>query len=580
MKAIQRVVAVVLVAGLSFVSNAADFPAWGKKAAITFSGYTGTETLTNFPALVVLGSDTIGGFTYAECLEGGADLRFSDSLGTVELPYEIERWNPAGRSLVWVRVPELVDAGTSITAYWNRAGQTAPDYTTNGTVWANGYVAVYHLGGSESTLSDSSPLLNPAAQYGVVQQGAVGAVGEAVGWPDGNNDWLQAPDRSELDGMGQLTLQCWMYDTQNDVQPRGLISKRTSSSIRSYYLFKYTNRNLFFQIGGAGGEFSNTVTDANRWYFVTATYDKNLASNRMKVYLDGLYKSARNEASGNVPVTAAGLYLGILNASYGNAWKGRLDEVRVSNVTRSPNWIQADYLTMISNTVFQTYGEAQGAVPGMPSITVGVATNITASSAWLCGNLVSTGASATAAVAYWGATDAGTNAANWVSSATRAAPQAPGEFSIQATGLAADSTYYFRVAASNGAGVAWSYYGGNFITGELALTKTSDADEATLTPGVFTVSRPGTATNEALSVSYAQTGGTADPGVDYAPLGGTVTIPAGDASAAIAVTPLKNYGLMSDTTLELSLTGTRMRVCRSLRVRPRVSPSRRQLAAR
>ena len=54
MKAIQRVVAVVLVAGLSFVSNAADFPAWGKKAAITFSGYTGTETLTNFPALVVL----------------------------------------------------------------------------------------------------------------------------------------------------------------------------------------------------------------------------------------------------------------------------------------------------------------------------------------------------------------------------------------------------------------------------------------------------------------------------------------------------------------------------------------------
>ena len=54
MKAIQRVAAVALVAGFSYVAAAADFSAWGKKAEIAFSGYTGSETLTNFPALVVL----------------------------------------------------------------------------------------------------------------------------------------------------------------------------------------------------------------------------------------------------------------------------------------------------------------------------------------------------------------------------------------------------------------------------------------------------------------------------------------------------------------------------------------------
>ena len=112
--------------------HALDFGDWGRKAEITFSGYKGTETLTNFPALVVLGPGTITGFAYDDSPDGGADLRFSDSTGLVELPYEIEQWNPAGKSYVWVRIPELVDANTSIWAYWNRAGQTAPDYTTNG----------------------------------------------------------------------------------------------------------------------------------------------------------------------------------------------------------------------------------------------------------------------------------------------------------------------------------------------------------------------------------------------------------------------------------------------------------------
>ena len=116
MKAIQRAAAIVLVAGLSCLATAADFSSWGKKAEIAFSGYNGSETLTNFPALVVLGSDTVTGFAYADSPDGGADLRFADSTGTVELPYEIEQWNPSGKSYVWVRVPELVDANTSIWA--------------------------------------------------------------------------------------------------------------------------------------------------------------------------------------------------------------------------------------------------------------------------------------------------------------------------------------------------------------------------------------------------------------------------------------------------------------------------------
>ena len=61
MKTIKTFVGVAFSAGFCLIAGADDFSAWGRKAQITFSGYTGAETLTNFPALVVLGSGTISG---------------------------------------------------------------------------------------------------------------------------------------------------------------------------------------------------------------------------------------------------------------------------------------------------------------------------------------------------------------------------------------------------------------------------------------------------------------------------------------------------------------------------------------
>ena len=67
---------------------------------ITFSGYNRAETLTNFPALVVL-SESITNFVYGDFLApGDADLRFTDATGTADLNYEIEKWDTGGNSYV------------------------------------------------------------------------------------------------------------------------------------------------------------------------------------------------------------------------------------------------------------------------------------------------------------------------------------------------------------------------------------------------------------------------------------------------------------------------------------------------
>ena len=84
------------------------------------------------------------------------------------------------------------------------------------------------------------------------------------------------------------------------------------------------------------------------------------------------------------------------------------------------------------------------------------------------------------------------------------------------------------------------------------LPTANAADPATA--GTFTVEREGDLT-EALVVNY-QVGGSAVPGTDYSALSGTVTIPAGQASTTVSVTPVEDPSVYGNQTVTLSLTNT------------------------
>ena len=93
----------------------------------------------------------------------------------------------------------------------------------------------------------------------------------------------------------------------------------------------------------------------------------------------------------------------------------------------------------------------------------------------------------------------------------------------------------------------------NVPTVTLAMTQ-NYASETDLGAGLFTLTRSGTGpalTANALSVYYT-IGGTAVSGVDYAALSGVATIPAGQTSATIPVTPLGDTMSVSDATVSLA----------------------------
>lgn len=546
MKYMRYLVALPITFAMMFMASAetVDLSIWSNKAKITFSGYAGTETLTNFPALVMLGSTTIDGFTFADCLADGADLRFTDGTGAVELPYEIERWDGQQDAIVWVQVPELADNYTSIWAYWGNEIAETPAYTLDGSTWDSTFAAVWHM--STRDCPDSSGNGNHATAVGSGVAVTAGCAGDGL---DLGGGYLTVPNSTSL-SFASPTI-----TVSGVVRPASIGAEtvlfRKDDHFQAGMMSTTSLRHLLRTSGNTGWTANNDTeytTPLNTWTQHGFSYSNGTG---LQYYANGKTIGQPKNVTGNVNPSSSILGLGA-NGGGANRLNGALDEIRIENVARSPSWIEAFWENMTQNSTFQSYSPAESASADIPQIATLVATNVTTSTAWLCGNLVSTGSTDTATTVYWGTSDGGDNAAAWSYYTTLTAPQSKGGFSFQATGLAADSTYYSRMAASNESGVVWAPSSTSFITGEISIQKTADAAEEGLAPGAFTISRPASCAADPTTVFYS-VGGTAAEDVDYVALPGSVTLPAGEASVSIAVTPINNWAVQEDTTVTLTI---------------------------
>jgi hypothetical protein len=334
-------------------AGAANFSSWQQNLQITFSGYTQPETLTNFPALVVLANGLDGGeFQYSQfASSSGGDLRFSDSTQTNELNYEIEIWNTNGNSYVWVQVPAL-SSNSYICAYWGNTNQTTPPaYTTNGATWSSGFATVYHMnqtsGGTvyDSTANHNNGGFNSSGGYSWTNNGAADG---CVQFPaSGANSGITAGGSSI-----SWSVSAWFM---------GLLP---TSSQRTLYLDQNGNdinigggSSVVECYGGYGQHVSSpnvTITPAsssNQWQQLTAV---GTGGNTL-IYVNGVYGgTCATEGSGSTRSIGfdSSLWQG------GRQWATSLDEFRIESAARSANWVWASYMTMASNSVFSSYGAA------------------------------------------------------------------------------------------------------------------------------------------------------------------------------------------------------------------------------
>jgi hypothetical protein len=326
-------------------------PIWSNRThrmKIGFPGYTPRDPLEDFPVPVRF-TEALPGFSYSQMGSAtGGDLRFADHTGTNALIHEIEKWNPAGESVVWVRVPEL-SGSTFIWAYWGNATETDPPAGSTA-VWAD-HELVLHLAQSAGTAPlDSSPqgrtLSFPGiAMYSWNQPGAI----------DGslalNSRFTTIQDSAGI-ALGEgWTLSLWFRELWDNSRQRVL------AELAEYHrpaVLPVSTSDLGTYTHGIG------FTDSGYDLAVPAAQWQHLAvvgeGNTTTYYLNGspVAQCVTNRVGGTLK-SLGNRFGGILQESFA---KG-LDELRVENAARGSNWVWACYQSQRADGGFASLAAAE-----------------------------------------------------------------------------------------------------------------------------------------------------------------------------------------------------------------------------
>ncbi|MBD3391516.1 MAG: DUF2341 domain-containing protein [Chitinivibrionales bacterium] len=340
---ITAIAVIILSRAYAATASSRAYPQWGHQRAIylntTPSGANIEETVVDFPVLVRL---TDLNFEFSQARSDGADIRFSKADGT-PLAYEIERWNDGVAAEVWVLVDTIWGRGvTEIAVHWGNG--SAQDSSRPASVFstANGFVGVWHLGESASG-KGTQGLYKDATANGYDGDDSVSATGTGGLIANGNEIDTAGRDAITVPGLpsadwSNVTVSAWVrLDNQDgwkafvdfgyDATDGFTIGRTTGGGSVFKAKLSVIGRQEVF------GE--PLTTDGATWHYVAGTY----GNDTMLMYDNGDTTGAR-WGEGSVIEGATGpLYIGGRDDSWASI-RGLIDEVRVSDVARSPAWIK------------------------------------------------------------------------------------------------------------------------------------------------------------------------------------------------------------------------------------------------
>jgi len=168
---------------------------------------------------------------------------------------------------------------------------------------------------------------------------------------DGSNDYVEVPDSASLDITDKITIDAWIRPTAFSNQYPGIVCKWDWSGTnpqRSYSLYLTGYNKVWFMLSNDAlwhDEYSlqsSTVLSTDTWYYIAGVYNGSV----MKLYINGV-----KDAEKNAILT---IYSGTAKLSIGSSmtdgsvatdetFNGIIDEVRISNVSRSASEISANW---------------------------------------------------------------------------------------------------------------------------------------------------------------------------------------------------------------------------------------------
>jgi hypothetical protein len=340
----------------SITTGATCNTSWEARRKITFNNTAAGAAITNFPVLVKLDSTRIN---YSQTQNSGQDLRFVDADNTTLLSYEIEKWDEAGTSYVWVKVPQIDNTATDyINMYYGNASAVAGADATN--VWTNGFIGVWHMHDNAATTtvtnSTSQSGINGTMTANTSTKTATGQVDGALTF-NGTTDNVNVGSNTSLNITNNLTVSAWAK--KNATNSTGVITQRGNPGVKGYA----------FGIGDTSNSLcASTTMTASKYSLVnecvgTVPADTNqhlytmVWSPNAQAYVDGAASGSAGANGTNIVTdTTDSLFIGEQSDNtYPLA--AILDEVRISNVARNADWNRAEYLT--ETDAMNVFGDAE-----------------------------------------------------------------------------------------------------------------------------------------------------------------------------------------------------------------------------
>jgi hypothetical protein len=317
---------------------------WQYRKMITIDHTKVAGVLTDFPVLINIVNSDLS----SETQVNGNDIVFTTVDGT-KLNHEIEKFvQSTGELVCWVNVP-LLSASADTKLYMYYGNPTCGNQQNSTAVWDSNYVMVQHFKEQTGMRFDSTSHHFDATPTNVTHA-SLGIIGDADSF-DGSSSYLFLGRNSTLQPLvGSISV--WLNATATN----GFRTIYTGSTGRS---FRRQPR-LGISNGAVRLVLTNNVVE--EWHFKGNTLSPNVVhfvtvswnGTRAVLYIDGVV--VKSEKQTIVPAGSTNRKrVGGLNPPWWpDAFSGILDELLVSNIPRSAEWVKTSYTNQYNPLSFYT----------------------------------------------------------------------------------------------------------------------------------------------------------------------------------------------------------------------------------
>ncbi|MGV8141081.1 MAG: DUF2341 domain-containing protein, partial [Candidatus Woesearchaeota archaeon] len=314
-----------------------NMPSWLYRKQIVIDHTKVTADLTNFPVLIDFTDAAVG----LHAQPDGDDLLFTSADGVTKLNHEIETFTSTdGKLLAWVNIPFLSSTQDTILYMYYGNSDASNQQNIEG-VWDSNYLAVHHLEEISGAVTDSTSNNNDGTPLNGVSQNIVGKINGGDQF-DGSNDRTQLP--KVFNSETQFTIEGWI----NSESKQGYAISQWASNTGAFLQYYPPEGNFQFWVNYNAIKISSS---SNNWHYVVGTYDGTTAR---------LYVDAGTPATSVATLTWPNLntYIGD-RSTFDRQFKGKLDEVRISNIARSQSYIATSYNNQNSPSTFISVGSEE-----------------------------------------------------------------------------------------------------------------------------------------------------------------------------------------------------------------------------